>query len=82
MTIIPIVPLHNLPIISVENGRVLVARYRDAGHHTFQVQIAANWEALEGDAKLAVEAMVGAIIGSEHYPCPEALAARAVWPAG
>ena len=38
-----------------------------------------NWEALEPDARAAVQAQVGALPAHEHLPCPKDLAARARW---
>jgi hypothetical protein len=75
----PVIPADKRVIIRTQAGRVIVARYHDTGHYTFAIEDAANWRALEADACQAVEDLVGAITGDEHFPCPDALAARARW---
>ena len=81
MTIIPgVIPEDNLPIIVVDKGHCIVARYRQVAAYKYEVERAANWPALENDACAAVEAQVGAITEDGHFPCPPELAARAVWP--
>ncbi len=75
----PVIPEHNRPIILVENGRYVVSRYLEDAPYSFYVQPAANWEALELLALALVESEVGAA-AADHYPCPEDLAALAVWP--
>jgi hypothetical protein len=78
--IYPVIPEDKRPIISVENNRCIVSRYVQTAPYTFRVQPAQNWEDLESAARVAVEDQVGAITGDDHYPCPDDLAAGAVWP--
>jgi len=78
--IYPVVPSGNLPIIVTTGTRVQVARYIEVGTHAFEVQLADNWEALEEDARRVVEDQIGAITIDDHFPCPDDLAGRAVWP--
>ena len=78
--IYPVIPDDKKPIISVEHHRCIVSRYVRTTRYTFEVQAAKNWEDLEPDARAVVEDQVGAITGDDHYPCPEDLAALAVWP--
>jgi hypothetical protein len=73
------IPSDKLPIIVVQQGRCLVARYRDTGHYEFQVQIAENWQALEPEARAELEAQVGALTEDDHYPCSQQLADRAIF---
>ncbi len=75
----PVTPHDKAVFIAVEADRCAVARYVQTASYTFTVQRAANWEALEESARQAVEDMVGAMV-DDHYPCPDALAALAVWP--
>lgn len=75
----PVIPSDNLVVIQVAGGRCRVARYRQTSPYTFAVQPARNWAALEPEARQAVEDLVGAIVEDEHYPCPQALAAKAEW---
>lgn len=75
----PIVPRHNLVFILVDLGACAVARYIETEPYVFKVQRAANWEALVADAHDAVVELYGAITGDDHLPCPEELAAWAVW---
>ena len=78
--IYPVIPQDKRVIVQVRAQRCLVARYRLAGAQTFEVQPAANWEALEPDARAAVEERFGAITEDDQFPCPDDLAARAIWP--
>ena len=81
MTIIPgVIPEDNLPIIVVDKGRCIVARYRRLMPYEYGIERAANWRELQDDARAAVAAQVGAITEDGHFPCPPELAARAVWP--
>ncbi len=75
----PVIPEHKKAIIAVEQGRYMVSRYLERAPYRFEVQPAANWEDLEPLAVAAVESEVGAA-AADHYPCPDALAALAVWP--
>lgn len=75
----PVIPSDNLVVIQVKRGRCRVARYRETTPYTYELELARNWAALEDAARQAVETLVGAIVEDEHYPCPEALAAQAVW---
>lgn len=75
--IYPVIPSDNLVVILVHGTRCIVARYRQIGPYEFELEHAANWEALEAEACAAVQEMVGAIVESNVYPCPGALAARA-----
>ncbi len=78
--IYPAIPSDNLPVILVQAARCIVARYRQTAPYEYALQRAANWTALENDARAVVQDMVGAITESDVYPCPAALAERAVWP--
>jgi len=82
MTLPPIVPAHNLVIISVVGGICTVARYRQRvdDKFVFTVQAALNWAELEPEARAAVQRQVGAIMSDEHHWCLDRLAARATWP--
>jgi hypothetical protein len=73
------IPSDKLPIIVVRQGRCRVARYLDTGHYEFQVQVAANWQALEAAARAELEAQVGAISEDGHYPCSQPLADQAIF---
>ncbi len=75
----PVIPEHKRAIIVVENIRYMVARYIEIMPHRFEVQPAENWEALELLALALVESEIGAA-AADHYPCPDELAALAVWP--
>ena len=75
----PVTPHDKAVFIAVEVGRCAVARYVQTAPYTFAVQRAANWEDLEESARQAVEDLVGAPV-DDHYPCPDDLAALAVWP--
>jgi len=76
-----VIPQDKLVFIAVRNRRCIVARFRaTATHEVYAIEEAANWRELEDDARRAVEAQIGAITHDEHYPCPEGLAYRAVWP--
>ena len=75
----PVIPEHKKAIIVVEQGRYAVSRYVEVAPYRFEVQPAENWEALEPLALALVESEVGAA-AADHYPCPEDLAALAVWP--
>lgn len=75
----PIIPADGKTIIRVFAGRCLVARYVQTASYDFEVETAANWQALQDDARRAVEAQTGAITGSGDFECPPDLAARAVW---
>ncbi len=70
---------HHQVYIHVWDCRAAVARYVRLDAGTMTMERAANWQALEGDAEKAVDAAGGWITQSGHYPCPEQLAARAVW---
>ena len=78
--IYPVIPQDKRVIVQVRAQRCLVARYRLVGAQTFEVQPAANWEALEANARAAVEERFGAITDDDQFPCPNDLAARATWP--
>ena len=78
--IYPVVPEDKLPIIAIRNQRCMVSRYLQIAPYAFDVQPAANWEALEPDARRAAEAQIGALVEDDELPCPDELAARAVWP--
>jgi hypothetical protein len=68
--------------ILVRSGRAIVSRYRQSSARgAYDVQHARNWQALEREALDAVEAAGGAWWADDHYPCPPALAARAVFDA-
>ncbi|WP_119069164.1 hypothetical protein [Aggregatilinea lenta] len=72
------VPQDRSVFILVQQGRAIVARYRQGDERgTYTVQLASNWPALEPDALDAVEAAGGAWWVDDFYPCPPALAARA-----
>jgi hypothetical protein len=73
------IPSDKKPVIVVRQGRCLVARYLDAGHYRFEVQIAANWQTLEPAARAELEEQIGAITENGHYPCSEPLADRAIF---
>jgi hypothetical protein len=75
-----VLPEHNRIFILVEGRRCIVARYQQTATYEYAVEYASNWPDLEAEAKQAVEDQVGAITEDGHFPCPEALAARAVWP--
>jgi len=78
--IYPVIPAHNRPIISVEKSVFfIVSRFIERTPYQFEVQRAANWEALEDQARQVVENLVGAPT-SDYYPCPDDLAEQAVWP--
>jgi hypothetical protein len=77
--IIPLLPSDKLAIIAVRRDGVKVARYRQIGAYIYEVEYAANWQALEADAINAVEAQIGAIVEDADYPCPPELAAKAIW---
>ena len=77
--IYPVIPEDKTPIIAVESGRFIVARYVEVQPFRFEVQRAENWEALEPLAVALVESEVGAT-AADHYPCPDDLVALAVWP--
>ncbi len=77
--IYPVIPQDKRPVIAVQNQRCIVSRYIRTSRFTFEVQPATNWQDLESAARVAVEDQVGAITGDDHYPCPEDLAALAVW---
>lgn len=68
-----------MTIIDVRNSRCYVARKRDTGSGTFTYDPAANWQQLEDLAADAVSAAGGGITLSDIYPCPESLAALALW---
>ena len=53
--IYPVIPQDKRVIVQVRAQRCIVARYRLAGAQTFEVQPAANWDALEADARFAFE---------------------------
>lgn len=76
----PVIPQDNQIVIETHRGRCHVARFRQTDRFTFVLQHAANWQALETDARLAVEDQVGAITTDDIHPCPDDLAARATWP--
>jgi len=78
--IYPVIPSDKLAVIQVEHGLCIVARYQQTGAYTFTLERAANWTALEADARAVVEDLVGAIVEDDVYPCPDALAERAEWP--
>jgi hypothetical protein len=78
--IYPVVPQDKLPIIAIRAQRCIVSRYRQTAPYTFDVQPATNWEALEPDARTTAEAQIGALVEDDDLPCPDELAARAVWP--
>lgn len=75
-----VIPHDNLVVIEVHSERCYVARFKQTDRFTYTLQHAANWQELEGDARRAVEDQVGAITADEILPCPDELAARAVWP--
>jgi hypothetical protein len=80
--IYPVVPADKRALIRVSGLRARVSRdVRTSPRGTFDVEEAVNWESLEPDAIEAVEAVGGAIWHDDDYPCPDALAERAVWPA-
>ena len=65
-------------VIDVHNATAYVSRWlRIAGG--FQLQPAANWEALEDSANEEVNAVGGYITMSGVYPCSTALATQAQW---
>jgi hypothetical protein len=78
--IYPVVPEDKLVIIAIRSQRCIVSRYLQIAPYTFDVQSAVNWEALERDARQAAEAQIGALVEDDDLPCPDELAARAVWP--
>jgi hypothetical protein len=77
--IYPVVPHDKLVIIAIRSQRCMVSRYLQTASYTFDVQPATNWEALEMDARRAAEAQIGALVEDDDLPCPDDLAARAVW---
>jgi hypothetical protein len=77
---LPILPLPGQVFIHVRLGRCAVARLVQVAPYEYEVQRAANWEALEPDACAAVEAQVGAIVEDGMVRCPDDLAAKATWP--
>jgi hypothetical protein len=78
--IYPVIPSDKKVIILVDYKGVRVARYIEYAPFMFEVQLADNWQALEPAALAAVTAQIGAISGPDIYPCPDDLAALAVWP--
>jgi len=66
--------------IDVWNCRARLARYEQLPDGGMTWNYAANWEDLEEAAEEAVDAAGGWITASGHYPCPDELAQRAVWP--
>jgi hypothetical protein len=79
--IYPVVPEDKLPIIAVRDRRCMVSRYLRIAPYTIDVQPATNWEVLEPEARRAAEAHIGALVEDDDLPCPDELAARALWPA-
>lgn len=77
--IYPVIPADNLEVIQVAGGRCIVARYRQIAPYEYTLEYATNWPALEADARQVVQDFIGAITGSDVFPCPDDLAARAVW---
>ncbi len=76
-----VVPADKREFIQTTKGRAIVARYRQTSKRRFEIQYAANWEALESEAAEAVEEQGGSVADEGHYPCPPELAAQAIWPA-
>ncbi len=76
--IYPVLPQDNHPLIHIEKGRAIVARYVQTAPYTYTTQPASNWDALESEALAAVQDQVGAPEDG-HYPCPPELATRAEW---
>jgi hypothetical protein len=72
-------PETSYAFIDVWNCRCAVSRYRRSGGR-IAWETASNWEELEDAARAAVEALGGSVTESGHYPCPDSLAERAVWP--
>ncbi len=77
--VLPIIPADKLPVILTILGRCIVARYIQTANYEYEIERAANWEALEDDARQAVEDQIGAVFGTDVYTCPDELAARAEW---
>lgn len=75
-----VLPADKQVFIHASPQRCVVSRYVQTGPYTFGVEASTNWQTLEPAARQAVEDQVGAITEPGHYSCPEALAARAVWP--
>jgi hypothetical protein len=77
-----VLPENKLVFIEVFHCQVMVSRYihiEGDELFTYEVERAANWRDLEANATAAVRAMGGSLKQNNHYPCPTALAALAVW---
>jgi hypothetical protein len=77
--VIPLIPCDRLVIIALRQRRARLARYRQIDSYQYEVEDAANWQALEALALAAVETHIGALVENADYPCPPDLAARALW---
>ena len=77
-----VLPSDKLVFIEVFKRRAMISRYRlTQGEEQFNydVERAVNWRELEPDAVATVKVLGGTLRQHNHYPCPDDLAARAIW---
>jgi hypothetical protein len=76
-----LIPLDGGTYIQRWNDRFVIARCHDLGDGAYTWEHCLNWQALEAAATKVVLSQRDGLSIDMLYPCPEALTARAVWPA-
>jgi hypothetical protein len=76
-----LMPLDGGTYIQVWHDRLVIARCHDLGDGVYTWEHCLNWQALEADATKVILSQGDCLGLAMFYRCPEALAARAVWPA-